>query len=280
MSSQTNQKMYKKTAPATTAAANSGSPPPFQQRPLYPLSRNQGLALHNPSVKITLPNNQLYSIPEKADYFYDKCYNPIEEICRVTDNLEQLSPNFRYSMLDLICKEDASSTYGEYAAPACPATVEKINGSGGHFLKLTVEAASIYLIWYNRPKNIYMFWGPTEQKVRDAMNRIRGRIVKYTIHLKPHQQAQQHHQQERQHQQAQQQSVRPSRLIDDLAASPPPPPTKEEEEDDDKMPPLMKHNNYNIPPSGMQRSISCAYEPEPDQEEEQPPGLQRSFSIM
>jgi hypothetical protein len=28
-----------------------------------------------------------------------------------------------------------------------------------------------------------MFWGPSERTVRDAMNRLRGRIVKYVVHL-------------------------------------------------------------------------------------------------
>jgi len=254
MSSQTNQQMSKKTA------AN-GSPPPFQQRPIYP-PRNQQPPLRN---EIKLPNNQWYSIPEKTDYYYDKCRNPIEEICTVTDNLEQLSPEFRYAMLSYICQEDATSTYGEYDAPPCQAIVDKINGSGGHFLKLTVEAANIYLIWYNRAKNTYMFWGPTEQKVRDAMNRIRGRIVKYTVHVNPA---------------TTQTPIIAYKPVADkpvgLAASPPPPPPRkdkqveEDECEDDEMPPLMDFTNR--PPSGMQRSISCAYD--------EPQGLQRSMSLM
>jgi hypothetical protein len=86
-------------------------------------------------------------------------------------------------MLTAICRQKSSSVYGDYAAPPNKQIVDQINGQGGYFLKMTAEAAGIYLIWYQQAKGRYMFWGPTERSVRDGMNRLRGRIVKYVVHL-------------------------------------------------------------------------------------------------
>ena len=124
-----------------------------------------------------------YRVPEKNDYYYDDSPNPIEEICKYTDNLENIPPEIRYRMLTAICRQKSSSVYGDYAAPPNKQIVDQINGQGGYFLKMTAEAAGIYLVWYQQAKGRYMFWGPTERSVRDAMNRLRGRIVKYVVHL-------------------------------------------------------------------------------------------------
>jgi hypothetical protein len=86
-------------------------------------------------------------------------------------------------MLSEICRQKGSSVYGHYDAPPNKHIVAQINGERGYFLKKTTTAANIYLIWYHPSKERYMFWGPTERSVRDAMNRIRGRIVKYVVHL-------------------------------------------------------------------------------------------------
>ena len=128
-----------------------------------------------------------YAVPEKSDYYIDKSRHPIEEICRYTGHLAQVPNEVRYRMLDLICAQKGrSSRYGCYAAPPWVDTVARINGQGGHFLKVTAAAAGLYLIWYNAAKSTYMFWGPSEQSVRDGMNRLRGRIVKYVVHLGTH----------------------------------------------------------------------------------------------
>ena len=124
-----------------------------------------------------------YRVPEKSDYYYDESPNPIEEICKYTDNLEYIPPDLRYQMLSAICRQKECSIYGHYDAPPTKHLVAQINGQGGYFLKKTTAAANIYLIWYNPDKDRYMFWGPNERTVRDAMNRIRGRIVKYVVHL-------------------------------------------------------------------------------------------------
>jgi hypothetical protein len=86
-------------------------------------------------------------------------------------------------MLSDICRQKSTSVYGDYAAPPSKQIVEQINGQGGYFLKMTAKAAGIYLIWYYQAKERYLFWGPSQRSVRDAMNRIRGRIVKYVVHL-------------------------------------------------------------------------------------------------
>ena len=124
-----------------------------------------------------------YRVPEKSDYYYDESTNPIEEICKYTDNLECIPSEIRYQMLSEICRQKGSSVYGQYDAPPNKHIVAQINGERGYFLKKTTAAANIYLIWYHPSKERYMFWGPSERTVRDAMNRIRGRIVKHVVHL-------------------------------------------------------------------------------------------------
>ena len=124
-----------------------------------------------------------YQVPEKNEYYYDESTNPIEEICKYTDNLESIQPEIRYRMLSDICRQKSTSVYGDYAAPPSKQIVDQINGQGGYFLKMTAKAAGIYLIWYYQAKERYLFWGPSQRSVRDAMNRIRGRIVKYVVHL-------------------------------------------------------------------------------------------------
>ena len=154
--------------------------------------------------------NQKYEVPSKETYFFARCDQPMDEICEETNYFQQIPDDIKIPMLKFICDQsyqDGPSVYGEYDAPPDRETVEAINGKGGYFLKKTTEAADIYLIWYNRQKNIYKFWGPTQQAVKDAMNRIRGRIVKYVIHLCPTSHSHSHHH---------------SRKHNDLASSPPP----------------------------------------------------------
>ena len=151
------------------------------------------------------PGPEKYEVPSKETYHYSVCSHPIEEICLATNYLANIPEDFKHDMLKFICKEGVNGpgVYAEYVAPPNADTVHQINGSGGYFLKKTVEEATIYLIWYNRARGVYMFWGPTERAVRDAMNRIRGRIVKYVVHVNS--------------------AEKSSRHID-LAATPPPKP--------------------------------------------------------
>ena len=137
-----------------------------------------------------------YEVPSKETYFFDRSKQPMAEICEETNYFQQLPDDIKFPMLQFICEQsyEGPSVYGEYAAPPERETVESINGKGGYFLKKTTEAAGIYLIWHNRQKNIYKFWGPTERAVRDAMNRIRGRIVKYVVHIQAHSETKIQHQ--------------------------------------------------------------------------------------
>jgi len=126
-----------------------------------------------------------YKIPSKDEYRFRVCSHPIEEICDETQYLSLLPEEFKCDMLKFICQEGLKgpSVYGEYPAPPKSKTVEMINGKGGFFLKKTAEEANIYLVWYNRKRGVYMFWGSLKNEVRDAMNRICGRIVKHVIHI-------------------------------------------------------------------------------------------------
>lgn len=131
------------------------------------------------------PSQAKYTIPSKETYQYRECSHPIEEICLATNYLANIPDDLKHTMLQFICQEglNGPGVYAEYSAPPNADMVHSINGNGGYFLKKTTEEANIYLIWYNRTRGVYMFWGAIEREVRDAMNRIRGRIVKYVVHV-------------------------------------------------------------------------------------------------
>jgi hypothetical protein len=126
-----------------------------------------------------------FQVPSKKTYFFDRCNQPMAEICEETNYFELIPVDFKYAMFKFICDQShvGPSVYGEYNAPPDREITNSINGKGGYFLKKTAEEANIYLIWHNREKNIYKFWGASEREVRYAMNRIRSRIVKYVIHV-------------------------------------------------------------------------------------------------
>jgi hypothetical protein len=115
-------------------------------------------------------------------YQFRPCSHPIEEICQATNYLELLPADFKREMLRFICRQAANglSVYAEYNAPPI---AEQINGAGDYFLKKIAEETNIYLIWYNRKCGVYMFWGANEHNVRNALNRIRDRIVKHGLHV-------------------------------------------------------------------------------------------------
>lgn len=137
--------------------------------PSLPLSRP--VVLTTTTQRSALPK---YTIPSKETYQYRLCSHPIEEICLATNYLANIPDDFKHGMLKFICQEglNGPGVYAEYSAPPNADTVQHINGSGGYFLKKTTEESNIYLIWYNRVRGVYMFWGALEHEVRDAMNRI------------------------------------------------------------------------------------------------------------
>jgi len=135
-----------------------------------------------PAPALLMPPHNYSTIPSKESYEFRDCPQPIEEICLVTNYLANISDDFKRVMLKFICQEQprGPGVYSEYAAPRHADTVSCINGKGGYFLKLTAIKANIYLIWYNRARGVYMFWGAFEREVHDAMNRLRSRIVNYS----------------------------------------------------------------------------------------------------
>lgn len=180
---------------------SAASVPKSQFRPFQSFQQTQGQQTQD----------SRFTIPSKEEYRFRSCSHPIEEICLATNYMAIISDDFKQSMLKFICKEglNGPGVYAEYSAPPNPETVNIINGTGGYFLKKTTQEANIYLIWYNRNRGVYMFWGALEKEVRDAMNRIRGRIVKY---VSVGNSAEKSHEQ------------RPLLNRNDIAGSPPPPP--------------------------------------------------------
>jgi len=181
---------------------SAASVPKSQFRPFQSFQQTQGQQTQD----------SRFTIPSKEEYRFRSCSHPIEEICLATNYMAIISDDFKQSMLKFICKEglNGPGVYAEYSAPPNPETVNIINGTGGYFLKKTTQEANIYLIWYNRNRNVYMFWGALEKEVRDAMNRIRGRIVKY---VSVGNSAEKSHEQ------------RPLLNRNDIAGSPAPPPS-------------------------------------------------------
>jgi hypothetical protein len=132
-----------------------------------------------------------YAIPEKP-YALDECMSAEDEICHMTNRYAGFAFEVKdrlFSRLDH--RKNTVSIYGRFNAPSDREMVEKINGGDQYFLKMTMQASDIDLIWYDREYNKYRFWGATKFKVVDAMNRIRSRIIKYAVHVPADQQPQQ-----------------------------------------------------------------------------------------
>ena len=128
-----------------------------------------------------------YTIPDKP-YSLDECESPEDEIRRMTNRYAGFASDVKdrlFTRLDH--RKHTTSIYGRFNAPLSREMVEKINGSDEYFLKKTMEASDIDLIWYDSEYNKYRFWGPSKFKVVDAMNRIRSRIIKYVVHVQPEQ---------------------------------------------------------------------------------------------
>jgi hypothetical protein len=192
--------------------------------PKQKYEREQYERQHSPSPE-PVYEKQKYEVPSKESYFLDRCDQPMEEICEETNYFQLIPDDIKIPMLKFICEHSRKnpSVYGEYDAPPDQKIVESINGQGGYFLKKTTEAADIYLIWHNQKKNVYKFWGASERTVRDAMNRLRGRIVKHVVHG----QGQAHARVEKPRQEPAKYNVSAkynasAKYNDDIASSPPP----------------------------------------------------------
>lgn len=126
-----------------------------------------------------------YDIPAKP-YFTAPAPHLLEEICRLTEDLELLEPEYRRDMLQRIRGHAwGTAVYGEYPAPPDVEAQKLIIGKGGYYFKITTQNTGIYLIWHNRLRNIFGFWAPNKDTLFLAMNLIRSRLVKIVVHVLP-----------------------------------------------------------------------------------------------
>jgi len=124
-------------------------------------------------------------IPAKP-YFTAPAPHLLEEICRLTEDLELLDPEYRREMLQRIRSHAwGTAVYGEYPAPPDVEAQKLIIGKGGYYFKITTQNTGIYLIWHNRLRNIFGFWAPDKDTLFLAMNIIRSRLVKIVVHVLP-----------------------------------------------------------------------------------------------
>jgi hypothetical protein len=127
-----------------------------------------------------------YQIPTKP-YYLSQTFRPLEEICGVTNNFTYMSEDFKRLLFFRIGNRPWPTTVGMFNAPTYLDTIKKIIGIDGHFLKLTTRNCDVDMIWHDRRNNLFVFWGPSIYTVVQAMNQIRSRIIKYTLHVYPDQ---------------------------------------------------------------------------------------------
>ena len=138
-------------------------------------------------------NNNLntikYIIPRQPYQLYED-YFPLYSISYITDGLNQLDEKYKGELINKLLQRNGRyscmpTIYGEYTVPSSVDTLKMIIGIKGYYLKLTTTTTGIDLIWHNRENNKFCFWGPSYNTVNNAMNRIRSRIVKYTVYMTP-----------------------------------------------------------------------------------------------
>lgn len=108
---------------------------------------------------------------------------PIEEICEATNYMQDISEESKIRMLSRFCaRKGKCITIGcKIVLPLCTEeTVQKINGVNNAFLEEITEKTNIDLIWYSRKNNEYLFWGPTERSVIQAILQVQEQIKKNT----------------------------------------------------------------------------------------------------
>ena len=125
-----------------------------------------------------------YQIPAKP-YHLVPTINPLEQICRVTNNFTYMSEEFKRVLFFRIGNRPWPTTFGMFNAPSHILALKKIIGIDGHFLKLTTQNCDVDMIWHDRWNNMFVFWGPSVYTVVQAMNQIRSRIIKYTVYVDP-----------------------------------------------------------------------------------------------
>ena len=138
-------------------------------------------------------NNNLntikYIIPRQPYQLYEDYY-PLYSISYMTDGLNQLDEKYKGELINKLLQRNGRyscmpTIYGEYTVPSSVDTLKMIIGIKGYYLKFTTTTTGVDLIWHNRENNKFYFWGPSYNTVNNAMNRIRSRIVKYTVYMTP-----------------------------------------------------------------------------------------------
>jgi hypothetical protein len=131
--------------------------------------------------------NPEFYVPHKP-YYLRETTNALKEICSVTDNLQNIPDQFKMLEFQLQLPYKANMIYGQFDGPSNIAVIKKVNGDGGFFLKKTIHQTVIDFIWFQEENCQYLFWGSSKERVIDAMNRIRSRIIKCVKNYNPEEQ--------------------------------------------------------------------------------------------
>lgn len=116
-------------------------------------------------------------VPTKP-YYLRETTNAMDEISRITEN-------FKYIPTDIELHYQPNMIYGQFDAPSRISVITSVNGVNGFFLKKTIRETGIAFIWFDVIIGHYLFWGNDKKSVINAMNKIRNRIIKYTVYVKP-----------------------------------------------------------------------------------------------
>jgi hypothetical protein len=212
-----------------------------------------------------------YQIPPKM-YVLRRTIHPIVDIGRFTEQLQLIPQPYREYLFHRLWVERANmeTLCSELSAPSDVEILKRIIGDNGHYLKLTTQNCNVDFIWHDREANLFRFWAPKKYNLIQAMNIIRGRIIKYVAF-----------------QANQEQAYEPGQAYGPYGRNqnfnelfmkfprPPSPPMREARSPSPE--PVMRHHSM------MQRSMSTyptdlAASPEPN-EPEPPRMMQRSMSM-
>lgn len=121
--------------------------------------------------------NPEFHIPHKP-YYLRKTQNALEEIRSVTNNFKNIPVYFKALDVELRSPHKANMIYGQLDGPANLDVINEVNGISGFCLKQVIQESVIDFIWFQTETSQYLFWGSSKERVIDAMNRIRRRIIK------------------------------------------------------------------------------------------------------
>ena len=107
-----------------------------------------------------------------------KTQNALEEIRSVTNNFKNIPVYFKALDVELRSPHKANMIYGQLDGPANLDVINEVNGISGFCLKQVIQESVIDFIWFQTETSQYLFWGSSKERVIDAMNRIRRRIIK------------------------------------------------------------------------------------------------------